>query len=849
MHVAAALDESSTWRKALDAFRNEAKGEMERSIRIESGIIQGEIQRCITNQSDVFNCRLLERDSFLEGRFEELKSTSSGGEFIQEEMERCVRNESERVHARMLERYSFLEGRFEELKESMFPDCARCRETERSSLQLSSESQATTEKLTRKIPELQRLCCDLEQRFKALRQEQNVNDTITEKLTCKIPELQRLCCNLDQRFKDYRQEQNVTDARLAKSLDATETNTEQANADHAELVRRCDGLTQELQVQQTSAMLSQEEATASAKLNMDQACATLEKALSKGAAESASKAITSARGFAIDVQDALSHRLVALLTRVDTCEALTKDGTTKLEASVRGGDNKLKNAMDGMSQQLEGLRSEFHEDSQSTRRAATEACHELSKHFSKQFEHQQLESEEHAQNMRAEFQRGLAGMPELRRDFAVARDELFSNLEGHAEKFRQASSTHEAQLCQNIIALKTDFSVELASQARRITQIDNGTAEKLGNAADEIQETLQNHAQKVCETRACLDADMRRLVAEAEGRLRSIFDSESIRFAEFLSSLDRLRAENLLSQQQQLAMTASIQELAESAKEEASQAKSQVVMLETTMQMCAHSGCQIQDNEAKDPGASIKDIQTAVGSLTSGLMKIAQCCGLIGGLEERNEEGSLAPTQYLLAECVGIQELLEWERSGSPLVARIEQSWNARASARARTLLELIQQKADEHAVQFIQACMRDLEKRVFATRNLPLNIPHWREVYNLESVRSGEPYVGAFGARGHHRNSHDGADRPSAALHVRADACSTPPTTASCASLFSPQQQSRSGSWNTSMPAEGHINAVAGDPFAGDPAFRIPQPPMERPSGASPHRRSIGETTPIRSS
>lgn len=813
---AARLEECVQWRQALDDLQKSQGEYTQTSIKLEAERLQA---------------TMLESKLLLEGKIEELKDRTN-----------AAASEQASLHKESQKQHAAHDARFTEVN-------TMWRQAESA---LRAELDAIAERLTRGFEASER---HLNSEKRTLEEAIVASTrTLAEKQSTDVADLHRYWKDLEHRFKAHRHEQEDAKGRLAKQIEAGRTAAEQ------QLDQRCEDLSQALQAQQRRATLGQEEVAANAKQYIDEIRTSLEASIAKAAARAEAGATASARGFSDVVREEASVHLNSLLPRFDHTDETFKDVFSRLDAVAKRGDDKLQTAIVDVVEQIARLKDGFNQEVEGIKCAAVQSSHELVQmHQQALVNHKRMQEAEvadQASELRAEIERGLAA---VRVEIVDSSKELCAAMEVVAEEGKQAHSSNEVSFARisNIEAMQTKLLGEIAEQVRRIKQVDNRIDDKVSYVTDEFRRTLQEQAAKVGEVKGCLDTELRRLVKEAEGRLHNIVEQESSRIGEFQTALERLRVDLAVNAHQQAAAASAAQEAAERAHEEGCRASSHAASLEAPIKSCAVFLEHLREDEVKSLAGSLTDIHAALASITAGLMKIAQCCGFIGGLEDRPSDrvGSAAPTKHLMAEHVGVKQLLEWERSGTPLVTRIEKSWMARASAQASTLLELIQQKADAQTLHWVQGCMRDLDMRAVANRNATYCIPHCQELSGSSFVRTGAPFAGPFGGQAHRRNGGD-APSPPSGLHFQSkdwgDAPSPPsglhfqskddprhqasaaPTSASCASLLSSHHRSRSELTVTLQPSasidqEGNHHAAV-DASVDELVSHQPRPPVERP-------------------
>jgi hypothetical protein len=100
----------------------------------------------------------------------------------------------------------------------------------------------------------------------------------------------------------------------------------------------------------------------------------------------------------------------------------------------------------------------------------------------------------------------------------------------------------------------------------------------------------------------------------------------------------------------------------------------------------------------KQMGESVAQIRKAVGTLAMSLSRVGQVLGLLPE-DDRRE--------------VTVRDLLDWEATGQSIGARVDKSWWSRSQVKQKTVIEILQHKADASGLKQLQMAIRDLDLRV----------------------------------------------------------------------------------------------------------------------------------------
>jgi len=110
----------------------------------------------------------------------------------------------------------------------------------------------------------------------------------------------------------------------------------------------------------------------------------------------------------------------------------------------------------------------------------------------------------------------------------------------------------------------------------------------------------------------------------------------------------------------------------------------------------------VQRREADALGSELARVRSAASSLTQGLLRALQ---LLGFLPEELEV--LGPGTSDRCRGMEVADLLEWEKAGQPLAARVAQAWRRYEAAGLPSLLALVDRKADQKELRAMSSSLR----------------------------------------------------------------------------------------------------------------------------------------------
>lgn len=558
-------------------------------------------------------------------------------------------------------------------------------------------------------------------------------------------ELHRLIRGLDQRLLAAKKEKEDLAERCIAHADKNKAETEQR------LEEDVSNLKDALQDERHTTVRDATDLEARVIQHTDEVCDELSRRIQENAAASAKR------------DSELAAQLKETSLRLDAAQARTEEvarhAEMRLQEMVRIACEALKSrfeaAMDEAAQNTERWKAECLDNFEKARRETAEACAELGAQSTHRTEQLRAETSERERQLRADLDRGVNT---LKMSVASTREELQLALDREVGLARQEISSQASRQSGDLLALREALTGDLSMQARHISQLEARTDAGFKRASEDLAAALHTHAEQMKGTRDALDTELRGAISQAERRSLARIEDEAKRILALTTSLASLEAETGRVREQLQSAVSAARNLAGSAKEDAAKAQAQAQTAEDAA--AAATACMVQMRssaaEAEARGAErraedLQEVRTAAGSLAAGLVKVAQCCGLLGGLEEGHNEVSTddATTLHLPAERVGLRELVDWERSGAPLATRVEKSWQARVGATARSLLGLVQQKADQATVRMVQHAVRELDKRGREQRvwSAPPTVPHRPATSPAPNV-VGEPFVGSYGAQ-----------------------------------------------------------------------------------------------------
>jgi len=526
-------------------------------------------------------------------------------------------------------------------------------------------------------------------------------------------------------------------AELHRLVKALEGQFQTAGSEHSEAQRKLEEDCLGRHAQLRDAVEAQQSAAAR---HAEEACTALAARLE--AAEAATPDM-----------EALAQRSDGIAARVDevasTCLEVSRCADERLEDSLRALKEGLREDLRLAAVDLTKRCSEAAKEAQGARgeaRDAREACRELAHQTCSQFQRQAANVEEQQSRLRFDLDRGLAG---LKGALGTSQDEQRLAWRRHDE----AVAAQEARQSSEVAALRSHLVEQLGGQEGQAAKLEERWERRLQEALAELRAALCAQGEQLCSLRAAsTDAS-----AQAELHLRRHAEQEVERMA---ASLKRD-----LTGCVEEAVAAAVHQQEDQHRQAALEQQQQQQQQQQPRGSCAGRECSAKEaaeeesstRGCRSAAVELAEVQAAVGSLAAGLVRVGQCCGLLGGLDSdagRQEEGSFGGEAGKACLEPGLRELLAWERDGHPLAMRILRSWEARSGARSLTLFDLVRQKADAEIVRELQTSTLDLEGRLLAKSKCT------QAGIGIEGgTYIGEPYQGPFGSSSLHTRKAEGGE------------------------------------------------------------------------------------------
>jgi hypothetical protein len=294
------------------------------------------------------------------------------------------------------------------------------------------------------------------------------------------------------------------------------------------------------------------------------------------------------------------------------------------------------------------------------------------------------------------------------------RTELHENvrcIEKEATGTKQGLQTQAGQIQNDVAALRDLLNSEIKETTKRFVQEGERVNAQIQHAAEELQNAIRTDHDYSRAESGRIRAELQESISRADQQLQRAYDTTTARLEQLNSHLVQVQADSSAQHEQTKEALSALNRLVDRAQDEASEAKRRSATTELATKE-AITG--LREGEIRCLTEGLAKVRCAAGSLTSGVLKIAECIGLLPAHDAQNEAISDAGTPLGPRwDKVDLQDLLQWEKIGNPLAERIGRAWRPMISANCATLVDMVQRKAESATMKLLQMAIRDLDIRV----------------------------------------------------------------------------------------------------------------------------------------
>eukprot|EP00746_Dinoflagellata_sp_MGD_P000868 gnl/MRDRNA2_/MRDRNA2_101613_c0_seq1.p1 gnl/MRDRNA2_/MRDRNA2_101613_c0~~gnl/MRDRNA2_/MRDRNA2_101613_c0_seq1.p1 ORF type:complete len:1006 (+),score=221.40 gnl/MRDRNA2_/MRDRNA2_101613_c0_seq1:60-3077(+) len=306
-------------------------------------------------------------------------------------------------------------------------------------------------------------------------------------------------------------------------------------------------------------------------------------------------------------------------------------------------------------------------------------------------------------------------------------------IQKEATATKQALQTHTGQLQNDVATLRDQLNGEVKETAKRILQEAERADAQVQRTADELQSAIRFHHEDSRADCGRIRAELQESMARADQQLQRAYDTTTARLEQLNCHLVKVQGDASAQHDQSKEALSAMSHLVDRAQDQASEAKRRAAAAELATRE-AIAG--LQEGEIRCLTEGLSKVRCAAGSLTSGVIKIAQCIGLLPAHDGQNEAiGDAGTPLGPRWDKVDLQDLLQWEKVGNPLAERIGKAWHPMISANSTTLVDMVQRKAESATMKLLQMAIRDLDVRVSGVLG---ERDAWRELHsNFTGVKT----------------------------------------------------------------------------------------------------------------
>eukprot|EP00746_Dinoflagellata_sp_MGD_P126010 gnl/MRDRNA2_/MRDRNA2_60938_c0_seq1.p1 gnl/MRDRNA2_/MRDRNA2_60938_c0~~gnl/MRDRNA2_/MRDRNA2_60938_c0_seq1.p1 ORF type:complete len:987 (-),score=226.58 gnl/MRDRNA2_/MRDRNA2_60938_c0_seq1:33-2993(-) len=299
--------------------------------------------------------------------------------------------------------------------------------------------------------------------------------------------------------------------------------------------------------------------------------------------------------------------------------------------------------------------------------------------------------------------------------------EGFMKMEGGVADARKDLTSQVQQVCQDVNGLRSTFIDSTSTIELHLREECGKVEEMLNCGVRELSDAIQETQLKSAADLNKLRQDMHDRVAESDNRWAIQADAERAQFDEVGGHLVAIDGRISSTQKELQESVSVIKNAAGIASANAQKAKESAATAEVNIQRALHD---IRDTEIRGVRESLHRVEMASGSLACGVLKMAQVCGFLPGLDGSSSGGKANTTGVVDSsgvmprwDHIDLQDILDWERAGTPLADRIEKAWkpSSTTSTHLTTLLEMVQKKAESSMLKQLHTAVHELDSRVSA--------------------------------------------------------------------------------------------------------------------------------------
>jgi len=394
--------------------------------------------------------------------------------------------------------------------------------------------------------------------------------------------------------------------------------------------------------------------------------------------------------------EAISRRVDAVTALVEAKGARAEEIKVELQAAVQGEQRRSEDLGAQMTQKQDDIAKFFNEELQVCSRRWEDKHLEITR---------AIDHSKQTLELRVEAVQANTG---------AVRNELLESVrcvEKEAVITKEGLQAQAAQLQSNISTLRDMLNSEIQATIQRLVQEGERVDAQILHVTEEFQCALRTNHEHVRGDQTRIRAEFQELLSQLDQRLQRSHDTNTARLDQVGAQITAVQVDSRAHDGQTKEALAALNLGVDRAQNNAAEAKRQASTSELTTRETLNA---FHETEIRCLTEGLAKVRLATGSLSSGVMKIAQTVGLLPSHDARNEAISEVGTPIVPRwDKVDLQDLLEWEKVGNSLADRIGKAWQPLISGNCTTIVDMIQRKAESATMKLLQMAIRDLDVRI----------------------------------------------------------------------------------------------------------------------------------------
>lgn len=329
----------------------------------------------------------------------------------------------------------------------------------------------------------------------------------------------------------------------------------------------------------------------------------------------------------------------------------------------------------------------------------------------------------------------LHALIQQRREDAAAEA---SRSEQRRDVLRKDLEISHQHLQAELSRLQAAFASEALSTSERLVAQKESVEDMHTSMKQELQMDLKDRSQGLSKDIDHLRTFIEKEIHSLDQKVQHNHDAANTKADENHAALKQARESLEAKAEQTQAALRAIDRMASTAKEEAARAKERSSAADSAVQAAITDW---KDKDLRSQQMRVDQAYRALSSLATGVLRIAQACGLLPTAAGTTVQEDLDPRGAvtvmlngpMLSEVVRLEDLLTWEKDGDSLARRIERGWAAWTVRDGKveghrapiSMLAVMENKAGHDLLRQLQLTVRDLDGRVGQSSHISPIDPH----------------------------------------------------------------------------------------------------------------------------